>query len=325
VSGESAPETTAARTEENAPVEEHGAAGEERTAPSAGASAAAESIFVRVAENRFEPTEHARGPWDPHALHGGAPAALITAALEHIEPGAELPFARLYFEFLRPVPLAPLHLDTRITRPGRRVQALEAELRAGDAESGVGELVCRAQALRILPAPDVLPPRSGQLIRECSPPRLPDPAKGHGVRFALDDPQRPSFAGSAMEMRFVHGHPLKGALPDDPAGYEPVGAAAVWMRLRHPLLPGEPTSALARVPATADFGNGVASVLPFDRYLFINADLSIELDRRPQGEWIGLDAHTLLYPEGIGWAESVLHDERGPLGRVRQTLVVQPR
>jgi len=66
-------------------------------------------------------------------------------------------------------------------------------------------------------------------------------------------------------------------------------------------------------------------VLPFEEYLFINADLSIELDRRPAGEWIALDARTLLHPGGIGWAESVLHDERGPLGIARQALVVQPR
>lgn len=316
---------------------------EERAATDGEHAAATESIFVHAGDDRFEPTEHARGPWDPHALHGGAPAALMTAALERLQPGAELPFARLHFEFLRPVPLAPLRLSTRIVRPGRRVQALEAELRTdgspqgsdaphpgdpqrnGDPAPAAGELVCRAQALRIQPAPGELPPRAEALVRECSPSRLPDPAEGHAVRFALDDPQRRSFAASAMEMRFVHGHPLKGALPDDAAGYEPVGAAAVWMRLRHPLLPGEHTSALARVPAAADFGNGVAAVVPFDAYLFINADLSIELDRRPQGEWIGLDAHTLLHADGIGWAESILHDERGPLGRARQALVVQPR
>ena len=33
-----------------------------------------ESIFIAEGE-RFTPTEHARGPWDPRALHGGAPAA----------------------------------------------------------------------------------------------------------------------------------------------------------------------------------------------------------------------------------------------------------
>ncbi len=94
-----------------------------------------ESIFVADGD-RFVPTEHARGPWDPRALHGGAPAALIAAAFERMQPGAELPFARLSFEFLRPVPMAPLKLSTRISRPGRRVQALEAELSA-DGRDGV--------------------------------------------------------------------------------------------------------------------------------------------------------------------------------------------
>ena len=42
-----------------------------------------ESIFWRDGE-RFIPTEPARGPWDPRALHGGAPAALLTAAFERI-------------------------------------------------------------------------------------------------------------------------------------------------------------------------------------------------------------------------------------------------
>ena len=32
-----------------------------------------DSVFVPSEDGRFEPTEHARGPWDPRALHGGAP------------------------------------------------------------------------------------------------------------------------------------------------------------------------------------------------------------------------------------------------------------
>jgi Thioesterase-like superfamily len=280
-----------------------------------------ESIFVAAGDGRFEPTEHARGPWDPRALHGGAPAALMTAALERLQPGAELPIARLSFELLRPVPLAALELRTRIRRPGRRVQALEADLLAGE------ELVCRARALRIQPVPGELPARALELVGDHEAAPIPGPREGHEVRFALDDLERKSFAATAMEMRFVSGRPLKGGLPEVgvSSAHTPVGAATVWMRLRHPLLPGEPASALARVAATADFGNGVAAVLPFEEYLFINADLSIALDRRPVGEWIALDARTLLHPDGIGWAESLLHDERGPLGVARQALVVQPR
>ncbi len=310
----------------------------------------AESIFVGDG-NLFTPTEHARGPWDPRALHGGAPAALIAAAFERMQPGAELPFARLSFEFLRPVPMAPLTLSARISRLGRRVQALEAEL------SAEGVTVCRASALRLVPVPDELPELAlAQVATARSRPIAPA-QDGEQVHFALDDMERKSFAATAMEMRFLRGKPLTGGLPErdtahqsdlpEPstahqhglpeskmtgeqsqaqgAGHVPGGEATVWMRLRHPLLPNEPLTSLARVAATSDFGNGVATVLPFDQYLFINADLTISLDRRPVGEWVALDARTLLHPGGIGWAESVLHDELGPVGRATQALVVQPR
>jgi Thioesterase-like superfamily len=304
--------------------------GESAPAETDGAPADAASIFLPSdgQRRRFTPTEHARGPWDPRALHGGAPAALMTAELERLEPGAELPIARLSFEFLRPIPLAPLELSTSITRPGRRVQALEAELRASGSpgSSGEGELVGRARALRILAVPDELPERALELVHEQQGLALPGPHEGHEVRFALDG-QEQSFAATAMEMRFLKGRPLKGGLPDVgiSSSQPPTGAATVWMRLRHPLLPGEPASPLASVPAAADFGNGVSAVLPFDKYLFINADLDIVLDRRPVGEWIALEARTLLHPGGIGWSESVLHDKCGRLGLARQVLVVQPR
>ena len=141
---------------------------------------------------------------------------------------------------------------------------------------------------------------------------MPGPDIGTLVRFALDDTDTTSFAASAMEMRWL----------DDPWT---LGPARVWMRLRHPLLAGEPLTPLARLAATADFGNGISAALPFDRYLFINADLTLHLQRQPRGEWIGLDARTLLNDGGTGLAESVLHDVHGPIGRGFQTLVVQPR
>ncbi len=291
-----------------------------------------ESIFIPDGDS-VVPTEHARGPWDPRALHGGAPAALIAAAFERMQPGAELPFARLSFEFLRPVPMAALKLTTCISRPGRRVQALEAELSAD------GVTVCRAKALRLVATPEQLPDMALAQVTAAQPQTIAPAQDGEHVHFALDGmEEHRSFATTAMEMRFIRGKPLTGKLSkqeqpngdsseQDAAGHShvPSGAATVWMRLRHPLLPDEPPTPLARVAATSDFGNGVATVLPFDQYLFINADLTISLDRQPQGEWVALDARTLLHPGGIGWAESVLHDEFGPLGRATQALVVQPR
>jgi Thioesterase-like superfamily len=282
------------------------------TAAAAGAQedpASGESIFLAEG-GRFMPTEQARGPWDPRALHGGAPAALMTAAFERMQPGAELRIARLGFELLRPVPSAPLTLSTRIVRPGRRVQELAGELHAGQ------ELVCRASALRVqevpcdLPAP---PPESAPTPDTWTGGEMPAPEAGKSVRFALDDSDRNSFAASAMEMRWL-GH--------DPRA---LGPGRVWMRLRHPLLPGEELTPLTRLAATADFGNGVSAALPFERFLFINADLTIHLQRPPRGEWIGLDARTVLHEGGTGLSESVLHDVDGAVGRAFQTLVVQPR
>jgi acyl-coenzyme A thioesterase PaaI-like protein len=287
----------------------------------AGVSADPESVFLPDGEDRFTPTEHARGPWDPRALHGGAPATLIARTFERMEPETELSFAHLSFSFLRPIPMTPLTLSTRVLRPGRRVQELEAELYAGE------ELVCRAHALRILPAPKELPALAVQVVAESEPPRLPGPEQAHAVQFAPDDVELKSFAASAMEMRFLHGRPLKGKLPEVGVSSTnaPVGAAGVWMRLCRPVLPGEIPSPLVYTMAAADFGNGIAAILPFDEYVFINADLTVTFNRRPEGEWIGLDARTLLHPGGIAWAQSTLHDERGPFGLATQALVVQPR
>lgn len=261
-----------------------------------------DSIFTPSADGRFTPSEHARGPWDPQALHGGAPAALITAAFERMEPGSELPIARLSFEFLKPISFAPLKLSTRMVRAGKRVQELAAELHAAD------QLICRASALRVQATPAGLPP--GTLPAQDD--ALPRPELGKEVAFALNPDAGTSFASTAMEMRWF----------SDPWA---LGPGKVWMRLRHPLLPGEPLTPLIRLVATADFGNGVSAALPFDKYLFINADLTIHLQRQPRGEWIGLDARTLLHGSGTGLAESILHDTTGPAGRAFQTLVVQPR
>jgi hypothetical protein len=97
------------------------------------------------------------------------------------------------------------------------------------------------------------------------------------------------------------------------------------MRLTTPIVAGEEPSAFQRVAAASDFGNGVAAAFDLRRYSAINPDLTITLHRLPAGEWVGLDSAT--YPEttGHGVAESVLHDERGRIGRAIQTVIVGPR
>jgi hypothetical protein len=267
-----------------------------------------ETIF-NARDGRFVPTEQARGPWDPQALHGGAPAALIMRAFERHEPQPQMRFARMGFEFLRTLPFAPLLIVTSTVRPGRRVQELAAELHADLGADGE-QLVGRASALRVQAVPEDLPELpDGALATE----RMPGPQEGREIRFALDpDDDEPSFAATAMEMHWLN---------------EPwaPGPGRVWQRLRLPLVDDEPASPLARIAASADFGNGISASLPFGGWLFINADLQLHLHREPRGEWIGVDARTLLHAGGAGLAETVLHDLDGPVGRGFQSLVVGAR
>jgi hypothetical protein len=103
------------------------------------------------------------------------------------------------------------------------------------------------------------------------------------------------------------------------------GPALVWMRMRHPLVAGEEPSPLQRVLVAADSGNGVSATLDWNRYLFINVDLTVHLHRPLEGEWVCLDAITIPEPSGIGVADTALYDGRGPIGRAMQTLLLDDR
>ncbi|HZS15002.1 MAG TPA: thioesterase family protein [Candidatus Dormibacteraeota bacterium] len=248
----------------------------------------------------YVPTEHTRGPWDPRAQHGGAPAALLAHCVEQVEAPLPMDVARITVELLRPVPVeSPVRVQTRVTRPGRKVQLVEAVMAQPD-----GTELCRAVALRIRHE-DVSPPVRG--VEHVEPP-LP-PASGRAQPGIGGDR---AFAVTGVELRFVRGIFLQ------------PGAATVWIRLRMPVVPGETPSGMQRACAAADFGNGVSSVHEWGRTLFINPDLTVALARQPEGEWICIDAVTHPGPHGRALAESRLFDLDGVVGRSLQCLLVEP-
>ena len=256
-----------------------------------------EAVFVRNGE-RFTATELGRGPWDPNALHGGAAAALLINAFETCEPNPDLRLARVTYELVRPVPLAELSVSVRVTRPGRRVMLLEATI-----EDESGTEVTRARALRIRPS------EVGAGARELPP--FPGPEEGTANDF--DNSGLTMFATHAPEIRFVEG------------AFRSPGAATAWFRLRYPIIAGEPITPLERLAAAGDFGNGIASVVSWDEYVFINPDLTFYIERPPRGEWVALQSQTRLEAGSVAIAESVLWDREGRIGRATQTLLVARR
>jgi acyl-CoA thioesterase len=95
--------------------------------------------------------------------------------------------------------------------------------------------------------------------------------------------------------------------------------------MRYPLVAGEEPSALQRVAVAADSGNGISAILDFHRYIFVNSDLTINLLRKAKGEWICIDARTLLGPDGGGLAEARIFDADGLIGRSTQSLAIRRR
>jgi hypothetical protein len=257
-----------------------------------------DALFEKSGD-RFVPTSLAAGPWAPGVLHGGPPSALLARQVELTDGSADMVVTRLTVELLRPVPMEPLRVSSRLVRPGRRVQLVEATL-ATDAHE-----VARLTALRIrrteLPLPSDLPGDGAA---------VPPPDAGSPIASTA---WLSGFHDQAVEHRFVRG------------SFAEPGPATDWIRLRYPLVGGEETSPLCRVAAVADFGNGVASVLPVDRFTYVNPDLTVSLHRHPRGEWICLDAHTRVEPTGVGLAESRLFDLDGPIGRAVQCLIVDLR
>jgi Thioesterase-like superfamily len=255
----------------------------------------------QAGRHRYHATELARGPWDPESQHGGAPAALLMHALDELPGREQLELARITYEFMRPVPLGDLDVHAEVVRDGRRVQMLEASVHRPD-----GTEVVRARALRVQRAQDV-PPEAASTV----PPPPPPPEDGTESDFPVRG--GPMFSTHAMEIRFVQG------------GFHETGPATAWFRLRHPLLAGLEPTALERLAAAGDFGNGIASQVSWEEYVFINPDLTLYIERDPAGEWIGLESSMRIGAAGVGLAESVVFDRRGRVGRALQSLVIARR
>ncbi len=243
-----------------------------------------------------------RGPWDAGHQHAGPPIALACRAVEQAAHRHGLThLARLTANLLRPVPIDDLVVEVAADYVGRNAGHFSARLVAGNKD------VARFTALAQREAPVELPPGlpghplPGAPLAPESAPEGRFPFAGRELGYA-----------DLMETRVARGTLWH-------------GACAVWFRMRHPLVQGEAPSPCQRVAVAADSGNGISAVLDYRRYGFVNSDLTINLLRRPVGEWICLDARTALGDAGGGLAESALYDAHGLIGRATQSLAVRLR
>lgn len=269
-----------------------------------------EPVAERVPSAAFSPLDAqvfrasalTRGPWHVQQQHAGPPIALVAYALQSAAaPHGLGHMARLTANLLRPVPIADIEVRVQEDYVGRNTGHFSAVALAD------GKELIRATALFQREADVALPELlTGHPLPLA--PLQPEDSKAQRMQFANDQLGYPDL----VETRVAAGHMFN-------------GPSAVWFRFRHPLVEGHTPSPYERVAVAADSGNGISAVLDLSAYLFVNSDLTINLLRRPVGEWICLDARTQLSSLGGGLAESALYDEVGLIGRATQSLFVRKR
>ena len=256
-----------------------------------------EAFYERAGTDTFVATRAASSPWDARMQHGGPPTALIAHAIAAAHPRDDVRIARVASEFLGAIPLGTMRVRTRVARPGKRIEMIEAAIEI-DGRDAVSARVWRiaTQATGSVP-PGVTPPEPVPPI-----PSSPPPVPGW-MSFGY---------GQATEWRYLHGGGV-------------LGPAAVWTRPRVPLVAGETTSPVEKAILVADSANGISAELPMAEWLFVPPSLSLAFERYPAGEWVLLDARTTLASDGIGATTLKLADERGWLAYGTQALFIEKR
>jgi hypothetical protein len=256
-----------------------------------------EAIF-RVDGNDVVTSPFAAGPWDPSMQHGSPPAALAVWAAERLPTPIAMRVARVSVDLMRPVPVAPLTVETEVLREGRKIQLCAVRLLAS------GVVVVAATVLKIRMQTQQLPPEA-----VIAPVELPGPDRSR-VEPA-DFSSSPFVTG--MSLRAARGR------------FGSPGPGAIWYRVDRPIVEGGTLSPAMRAMAAADFCNGTSPVLDFREWTFLNADLTVNFAREPAGEWILVDAESWIGPDGAGLAMARLADVNGYFGRAIQSLVIERR
>ncbi|ROR66901.1 thioesterase family protein [Agrococcus jenensis] len=255
------------------------------------------AYLTALGGDRYLPSEHAGGAWQPGELHFAPLGGLLTHAIERHRAssgGAPLVLSRIAFDILGFLALDEIAVRVQTRRPGRTIELTEATASIAGRDvavarawhSVVGDTgAVEGGSAAPLPSPELARPAAF------------DPAWGGGFVRSLDLRQ----SGDAVP-----------------------GRSTAWVSSPLELLDGEAASPLARWLGLVDVVNGVAVRATPDAWMFPNLDLTVHLLRQPEGRWVGLDTTVAFGPSGQGITGAALHDERGHVGHAMQTLTVRP-
>ena len=259
-----------------------------------------EAFFVCDGEV-LVPTPLAQGPWGS-TVSGNRVGGIMAWAIERHADDHELQPARFTVDLLRPTAMAPVRVRTAVSREGRRLRLVDAQLLQD------GDVVSRASALflrrseqppdDVWSSPITMPPL----------PAVPDEPRENAHMFFWSYGLNP-----------VEGSPGIGFTEWQQAS----GPKYAWTRETKLLIDGEPLTPFTRAAMAGDV---VSSITHWGTggLKFINADYTLALSRLPEGPYIGLAALTHYSHAGVATGVATMFDETGPIGSGLATAIANP-
>lgn len=255
--------------------------------------------------NVLHPSVLTTGPWYPGTQHGSAMLMMAALAAEQYPSDGPRQVTRLTVDMMRAAPVAPVQLETSVRKGGRYMEVLDISILAE------GEECVRATAMRF--RVDEVPVGQNR--------------KFNGPALALPE-SLPDyiFSHAARREGFHHAIDVRVDVSAQPA--------VMWFRLKQPALPDLAATPLLRVALAADWTYSIPNVA--DRvvsghwdisqpYIGINPDTTINLHRQPEGEWIGIQAHSTYDDLGAGTVMGQIMDQHGPVGFSTQSILLRKR
>jgi acyl-CoA thioesterase len=243
------------------------------------------AYFARRGDS-YQPRSTARGGWGAF-ISGHVVGGLLGWAVEQLVDDPQFLPTRLTVDLPRPCALAPIEVETREIRSGKRLRLVEAVIRQDD------KIVAKASGLFL---------------------RRGDQPTGNIWSPDIEMPPIPTDVESNDNSLFVrtYGWGMSIQNPDETWSGEG-GAKFTWLRLAQPLIDDEPLTPFARAAMAADV---TASLVNWssEGLKFINADYTLTLSRLPKGPMIGLASQNHSTHDGIATGSATLFDEDGEIG-----------
>lgn len=256
----------------------------------------------------YHPTIHSKGPWAADMLHGRVVSGLISYVAEQNLKGrintSGWQVSRITVDMFRAAPMLPLYVDVNYLRTGRRIQVLEVEI---NINSNGNEKVLVAKGTVIALKKNMDP------VEKVWSPDVWDVEYPKDSIICATERGSSSSSDKVPIWDTVNITDGKNEYSSDNRIIRNFGVRRAWIREKMNLVAGESPSQLVRVAQVADIANPLANSSEYG-LRYINADITLYLNRDPIGQWIGVETLQHGSTDGIALGAINIYDQEGLVG-----------